>query len=422
MKIFNKILFVLISITSAAFANAQVTTTPYSMYGYGILNDNATSMQRQMGGVGYAMNSGRQINVMNPASYAYCDSLTFLWDMGADISFLQSKENNVTENTVGGGLDYITMQFPLTKAIGGSIGLVPTSSVGYAFGNEIKHGAMENQGSGGLNELYIGFGGRYAGVSIGANISYMFGNIINDVYATPQSSKQTLFEHVMQIRDWNVNIGLQYSLNVTKYDRVTIGLAYTPKKTFLGKTWVTNQNLGDTQSLPDTVAYMKMKGNYYQPNTFGAGINYQHNRQSHFMVEADFTYQDWAKAKYSPLYATNNPSAIVFEGMTFNNRYKAAFGAEYANRVRGSYARRILYRIGGYWSQDYLSIQGNKVKEYGLSCGFGFPTADGKTLINLGFDWKHRMASPQKLITENYFNITLGVNFNEVWFWQRKIK
>lgn len=26
--------------------------TPYSMYGYGTLSDNATSMQRQMGGVG----------------------------------------------------------------------------------------------------------------------------------------------------------------------------------------------------------------------------------------------------------------------------------------------------------------------------------------------------------------------------------
>ena len=43
---------------AAAFVaalSAQNTTTPYSMYGYGILGDRATSMQRQMGSVGYAM-------------------------------------------------------------------------------------------------------------------------------------------------------------------------------------------------------------------------------------------------------------------------------------------------------------------------------------------------------------------------------
>ncbi len=45
-----------------------------------------------MGGVGYAMNSGRQINVMNPASYAAIDSLTFLFDLGADVSMLWSQE------------------------------------------------------------------------------------------------------------------------------------------------------------------------------------------------------------------------------------------------------------------------------------------------------------------------------------------
>ncbi len=62
---------------ATATASAQ-TSSPYSMYGYGIIGDRATSLQKQMGGVGYAMNSGRQINVMNPASYAAIDSLTFL--------------------------------------------------------------------------------------------------------------------------------------------------------------------------------------------------------------------------------------------------------------------------------------------------------------------------------------------------------
>lgn len=138
------------------------------------------------------------------------------------------------------------------------------------------------------------------------------------------------------------------------------------------------------------------------------------------MVEADFTYQNWKDAPYSPLY--DDKGNTVFQGMEFNDRYKVAVGGEYVPKLRGRYLQRVAYRIGGYYSRDYLNIRGNNVKEYGLSCGFGFPTPEGRTVINLGFDWKHRMASPTSLISENYFNITLGVNFNELWFYQRKIK
>ena len=55
MKIFNRISAVVAVVAAIwAGAGAQNVTTPYSMYGYGILGDNATSTQRQMGGVGFA--------------------------------------------------------------------------------------------------------------------------------------------------------------------------------------------------------------------------------------------------------------------------------------------------------------------------------------------------------------------------------
>ena len=103
--------------TVAIAANAQKEMSPYSKYGYGILSDNASGSQRAMGGVGYAMNNGRQINVMNPASYAMCDSLTFLWDIGLGFTNLWSKEGETRSKAFGGGLEYITMQFPITNSI-----------------------------------------------------------------------------------------------------------------------------------------------------------------------------------------------------------------------------------------------------------------------------------------------------------------
>lgn len=423
----NKIKILLAAALFAAASASAQTSSPYSMYGYGIIGDRATSLQRQMGGVGYAMNSGRQINVMNPASYAAIDSLTFLFDLGADVSMLWSKEGSAKQYSTGGGVDYVTMQFPICKFMGGSFGLLPYSSVGYAFGNEIKHGAMENQGTGGINQLYLGLSGKVAGFSLGFNISYDFGNILNDVFATPSgSTSQTKFEHVMEIRDWNINIGAQYTARWNKWNKLVVGATYSPRKTMRGKTWVTSQETSqDTK--PDTVAYMNMKNKYFNPTSIGAGISYTYEKTYRVMVEADFTWQQWSKAPYSALYSPEDitqhrPAEIVAAGMDFNDRTKFAFGAEYVPKLRGNYGERIAYRLGGYLSNDYLNINGNKVKEIGVTCGAGFPTPEGKTQINLGLEWKKRYATPNKLIGENYLNITLGVNFNEVWFWKRKIR
>ena len=408
-------------------ALSQNVSTPYSMYGYGILGDRATSMQRQMGGVGYAMRSGRQINVMNPASYASIDSLTFLFDIGADLTFMWSKEGSAKEHSTGGGLDYVTMQFPLGKHFGASIGMLPYSGVGYAFGNDIAHGARENQGSGGINMAYLGMAANYYGVGLGFNVSYNFGTIVNDLYSRPANSGETLFEHVMEIRDWDINIGLQYTAPITKFDNLTVGATYSPKKSLHGKSWATIQELKQ-ETLPDTVGYLRLSGNYYTPNAIGVGINYTHEKVSRFVGEVDFSYQMWSKAKYSEMMSLPDPTSpsktpyTVFSGMNFYDRIKVAAGFEFVPKVRGSYVERMAYRLGGYFCNDYLNIQGNRTREYGVSCGLGFRTPQDKTMINLGFEWKHRTTSPTVLISENYFNITLGLNFNELWFWQRKIK
>lgn len=406
-------------IAVTAFADV---ITPYSMYGYGILGDRATSMQRQMGGVGVAMNSGRQVNVINPASYAAVDSLTFLFDLGADMSMIWSKEGSAKEHQYGGGVDYLTMQFPICKFMGASVGLLPYSSVGYAFGNEISHGTMENQGSGGINELYLGVAGEFKGVSLGVNVSYDFGNIVNDVFAAPTSGQgRSKFEHVMKIRDWNIVVGAQYTARWSRFHKMVAGLTYSPKKSLHGNSWATIQETNH-DSYPDTVGSMKLKGKYYTPTSVGAGLSYTYEKQCRFMVEFDYSWQGWKDAPYSPLYSDADPNVVIFQGMDFNDRSRFALGAEYVPKLRGNYGQRITYRLGGFYTNDYLKVHGNSVKEMGVSCGLGFPTPEGKTMVNLGLEWRQRYATPETLIRENYFNITLGVNFNEVWFFKRKIR
>ena len=124
----------------------------FTVAGYGLLNDPCATLDatRAMAGVGYAMNSGRQINVMNPASYAAIDSLTFLFDIGMDMSPQWNREGSKHGRDFGGGLDHITMQVPTTNTGASAQACCRSPSVGYAFGGEIDNGNETREGSGGL--------------------------------------------------------------------------------------------------------------------------------------------------------------------------------------------------------------------------------------------------------------------------------
>ncbi|MBO4941913.1 MAG: hypothetical protein J6C95_00605 [Muribaculaceae bacterium] len=390
------------------------TMTPYSAYGLGMLRDRSTSIQRAMGGVGYAMNSGRQINAMNPASYAAIDSLTFLFDIGLDLTAMWQNEiqdgKPVNDKRFGGGLDYVTMQFPLGKYMGGSVGLVPFSSVGYSFGNKIENGIDSRQGSGSLNELYLGIAGRpFNGFTVGAHVSYLFGTILNETYAYISLNQSSLFQRQLVVRDYRFNFGAQYSFAPVAGDRLTLGLTYSPSKALLGTGRSVNYDTSDNEvQFSDE---HKLKDSYSIPETWGAGINYQFGRK--VMVEVDYTYQPWSKAKFRQSESNSLQS--------YGDRSKYAIGLQYVPDFRGSYFKRINYRAGAFWSDDYLKLRGNQLREYGVTAGFGFPVPEFKTTVNIGFEWKHRQAHPDPLIKEDYLSITIGVNFNEMWFRQSKI-
>ena len=415
MRIDKKIIALLLLATVACWgtAIAQNVSTPYSKMGYGMLTDNVSSIQRSMGGVGYAMKGGRIVNVMNPASYANVDSLTFLWDVGIDLTNLWSKENDNKGYNFGGGLDYLTGHFKVAKGLGAAFGLLPYSSVGYAYGSDIDGGSESRSGSGGFNQLFIGVGYEpIKNLSVGLNFSYLFGTTSNTTLILSNSS--SYFTRNMKIRDWNAQVGLQYSLPISKgRDLLTVGATFQPKKSFHGDAWGTRYDSQDTKA--DTIGFTSMKGNYEQPLGIGVGASYNWNHR--LTVEADYTYQKWSGAKYMPI------GGFEPQTMQFDDRWKAALGVQYTPNRRGSYVGAMSFRAGAFYNHDYLNYSGNNVRDYGASIGIGLPApGSNKTTVNLGVEWRHRESSPVHLITENYLNITLGINFNELWFWKSRIR
>lgn len=416
MKIIKPLIVSLLAMFSTAMPSVGQNTalSPYTRYGYGNLSDNATAAQRSMGGVGYAMHSGRQINVMNPASYASIDSLTFLFDMGADFTSMWSKEGELRENQLGGGLDYITMQVPIGRYMGASLGLLPYGSVGYSFGSSIENGYSTRSGSGSINQLYLGLGAKpFKGFSVGFNIAYLFGSTTNDLYANTIYGSTSLFERSMTVRDWRMDIGVQYTVMLNARNRLNLGFVFAPGKDLHGHVYGVYYDTSVKDVVPDTVnaGDTSMKGRYSLPPSYGAGIGWEWDKR--LLVEADFTYQPWAKAKYA--------SIENFEATQLADRWRVGLGAQFTPSLRGSYLSRIQYRFGGFFNRDYVMVGTNHVRDYGLSAGFGFPVPGFKTIVNLGFEWRHRQAYPASLVQENYLNITLGINFNEMWFRKNRL-
>ncbi len=416
MRIFKCRLLLFIGLAMSISAVAQNgTASPYSQLGYGILGDNAIGSQRAMGGVGYAMHSNRQINAMNPASYCNMDSLTFLFDIGLTYQWISTKEGDATENSQTGSLDYIAMQFPLGKYMAGSIGLLPYSNVGYSFVNQTDNGAISRVGLGNISQAYVGVSGRpFKGFSLGANISYLFGNLNHANTIVPDEGNSSIFETELQVSDFHLQFGAQYHFEWNKKNDLAFGVVYSPGKTLLGKAYsnVYDVNANEISSA-DT---LNMKNNYSLASTYGGGVSYTYDKR--LTVSFDVTYQDWSKAKYAYLALGETTGRTGH----FNDRLKFAVGAEYRPKERGTYFERISYRLGGFYNRSYLKVGANNMDEIGASCGFGFPLATDKSIINLSFEYVNRQCAPVKLITENHFRISVSLTFNEMWFWQRKFE
>ncbi|MCH5327653.1 MAG: hypothetical protein J1E02_01420 [Coprobacter sp.] len=398
------------------------TNSPYSRYGYGILDDNSFGMGRAMGGIGYGLRSSRQINVKNPASYAEMDSLTFLFDFGVNLQNVWMKEapTGAKESQINGNLEYIAMQFPLGKNVAASVGLLPFSYVGYSYGGTIANGAVSRLGEGGINQVYGGLSVNvYRGFSLGANISYLFGNIVHDNYIIPsaENSSSSVSEYKLHVSDFHFDFGAQYTQKLNEKDKFTIGAVYSPRKTLLGHEYSSRQVYDDSSSVPqqEGADTLTLKGRYDIASTYGLGFTFSRNNL--FTVGADVTFQDWKDAR--------------FAGRTdvLNNRLKISVGGEYIpDYLSRSYHKRMRYRAGAFYNQSYLRINDAangttaNMREAGVSCGLGLPIRSDKSVVNFALEYVNRNTTPQTLITENYLRISVSLTFNEFWFFKRQFE
>ena len=412
------LLALLLTWLSGATVAQNNTNSPYTRYGYGQLADQGSGNSKAMGGVAYGLRDKYQVNFANPAAYTAVDSLTFIFDGGISLQNTNFSNGTLKQNAKNSSFDYITMQFRASRWAAISIGMLPYSNIGYnisqAYENTENSAASyvtTYNGEGGLHQLYFGAGFKiFKNLSVGANISYLWGGITRTTTESfPQSTSNYPFiiQSSVDIQSYKLDFGIQYTQPFGKKHSVTLGAVYSPGHNLNNTAYELRQS-GNTGDAGTTVTQTDIHADYGIPTTVGAGLAYVYDDR--LTVGVDGLLQNWDKVSY--------------EGRKeFCKRAKIALGAEFIPNPRGrNYLAFVKYRVGAYYSKPYYKIFGERAAdEYGVTAGFGLPIPRTRSMVSVSAQYVHTKGTTAAFLDENTLRLCIGITFNERWFFKRRV-
>ncbi len=429
--------------------------SPYSRYGLGDIYPGQTIASRAMGGLTAAYTDGQALNTDNPATYG--DIRSFLngglatFDVGISIDSrtLHSANPILKYNSANFIPSYILIGFPLSKKhIGLVAGLKPMTRVNYNIQSDFrdeKGDSIRNlfEGSGGLNQAFIGIGKRWGSFSIGANGGYLFGRkeistkvlVLNDsvAYNNSNTAETQNYGGLFANFGAQLNIKLEEKTDSLSKVKATYGLR-------LGVAGMLKQNLDITSDVlnetftysadggitpQDTVLYhTNAKGKVTLPTMFNAGFMFVKQLSLYNVVNE---YKWMAGAEISVGKWAND---FRYNGRTdpLVNSWLVRAGAQFVPSPlsgTGGFFGHAIYRLGFYTGKDYTNADGNELKTMAITFGAGFRARkftnynNQSSLINTSFEIGKRGTNVNN-ITENFFKLSLGLSLSDIWFIKRK--
>lgn len=409
---------------AAVSASAQDTgvNSPLSRYGLGLLSNQAQGFNQGMAGLAYGMRDGRELNYKNPASYSAIDSLTFLFDIGMSLQNGNFDTGTMATNAKNASFDYLSMGFRINRGLGMSLGVMPISNIGYGIVTPAQpiQGSTTGEtktssysGNGGLHEVYLGLG--YAPIkqlSFGVNGGFVWGAMTHATstsFSTPGTSTSSIVYNT-DVLTYSLDAGMQWEQKVNKKNSFTLGLNYGLGHDIASKSYRAKSSNADA---PDEVSHA-----WSLPNSYGVGLAWKYNN---LRVGADYSLQQWSKAK-QPDY---NLGKAVTGG--YDDRHCITLGAEYVKDPQGlSWADRVRYRAGFSTANSYAKVSGKTgPRSYLASLGAALPIINlynNRTFVSVAFQYERVQPQVSGQLTENYFRLCLGINFNERWFMKWKVE
>ena len=430
-KLFTAVLFAL-----PLFSISQ-DNSPYSRYGIGNLSQQGNIFNRGMGGISAGFSDGGAINYTNPASYGRLVYTTLEIGAQVDTRILKSTNPVAKYTTNNASMSYLQLGFPLLngnkKAIqknigwGFNMGLRPISKINYKIETHKRLPGIDSvvtfyEGTGGLNEVFIGTGVQIKKFSFGINMGYLFGNksydtrlvFLNDTvnYLKSNSATQT------SIGGLSFNGGVQYAIELKSKDTVkgilrigaygSLQKKYSASQDVLREIYTYDQSSGATTHVDSIYEKNDQKGKIQLPATYGVGFTVE---RQHWLYGVDFEATNW-----------NSYSFYGQKDLVKNNwTVKAGFQYFPATTSSRRYSQFIKYRAGISFGPDYI-VANKKLPQYNLSVGAGFPLKlrqafyeTQKSVMNVALEYGTRGNSNNN-IHENIFHISVGFSLSDIWF------
>lgn len=500
------LIFLLLSTLHNFSLFAQSTNSPYSRYGIGDINNKVYGQGFALGGTTIALRNDSTpmffINTTNPASYAGTRLTTI--ELGVNYNRIRLESTDSKKNLNNASFGYISIAFPFKKWWGGSLGLIPYSSVGYNISDEqtitnVGDVKLLYEGSGGISQAYfgnaitpfIGLPGRYLRsdkhvnliskkdktrekiyddylkdkrkhnvrrllktAAVGANVSYLFGNIENQRSSvfTSANSFNTRTGTVTRVTDIYADYGFQIGYLIDsvryrnpKYDRDSVrsdnfydsivkykfrdlkenvqllfGVNFAAQSDLNAKIDSLSVNYYTSGAgfdfVKDTVEYVEgHKGTITFPLTMGFGVGFR--KGDRWLVAGDFAMQNW-----SSFQAFNQTQGL-------KNSMRVSIGTQYVPNSKApvkQYFKRVHYRVGARYAQTALELKNSRLTEYAVSVGLGFPVGrnyllQNFSMVNMSVEFGQRGTTNNGLIQEQFIKTTIGFTINDRWFVKPKI-
>ncbi len=424
IKVIRNLILAVAFFSSAFVAKAQVSiSSPYSIFGIGNLYGVSSQNNMALGGASTAFSSPYFINPANPASYMAFDTNSFVFDAALNLRSGTLKTIDASQKTRFGSLSNLYFGFPVTKWWRVSLGAMPYSNVGYDIESSqvltnIGNMVSVYKGYGGINKAY--FGSAFSPVknlSVGVNMSYIFGNIVKERATTfPDSAYyiNTMIKSTVRLSKVNFDFGLMYHIDMKEGRFMQFGLTYNPKQSVDGNsekiaysyTW---DYTNDLEVVKDTASLETgTNGVVVLPTSVGAGFMIGSNNR--WFATADVNYQKWSEFRY----LGDNP------GLKDNLRVSLGGQLRPSAVDMGKYYQRINYRAGFRYERSYLEIRQTRINDFGVSFGVGLPMKKSRSTINIAVELGRQGTTESDLIQENYMRLTIGTSLQERWFLKRK--
>ena len=424
--------------------------SPYSRYGIGDLYPTQTIAARGLAGLSAAYSDGRTLNSDNPASYGDMKSLVnggyFTFDVGVSIDTrtLNSESPVNKYNSVNFIPSYLMLGFPLSKKnLGMVIGLKPVSRISYSIqtkGVGVDSIITQYNGTGGLNQAFIGIGKRWGGLSIGVNGGYLFGRkeistdviLVNDSvgYHNGSISSTGNYGGVFANAGVQLNIKLGERIDSSLKIKSTYGLRLgvdgmlkqklNLNSDVVNETYFYNTDGGITPY--DTVSYKSSPSEKVTlPMLLSVGFMFTKNltlynniTDNKWMIGAEYSLGNWGND-----YRSNGQKDAVINNWAFR-----AGGAITPDNFNNNFFAHTTYRLGFLTGKDYVDADGNGLKTTALTLGLGLKVASPRysnqqTIINVAAEIGKRGSSVNN-ITENFFKLSVGFSLSDLWFVKRR--